>query len=86
MAEGGLAGAADSPLQVQAPERFLIWALHAQVGGEGGLIDYLGQVEDLIQGAQFSLNVGLWPSHAIAQQRVLQGIFSAEPGPYRLRI
>ena len=48
MAKGGLAGGVDSPLQVHAPERFLIWALHAHVGGEGGLIDYLGQLEDLI--------------------------------------
>jgi hypothetical protein len=64
----------------------LKWALHAHVRGEGGLIDYLGQLEDLIQGSQFSLNIGLWPSNAIVQQRVLQGIFSAEPGPYRLRI
>jgi len=86
MAEGGLAGGADSPLQVQAPERFLKWALPAQVGGEGGLIDYLGQIEDPIQGSQFSLNIGLWLSRAIVQQRVLQGSFSIEPGPYRLRI
>ena len=86
MAEGGLAGGEDSPLQVHAPERFLIWALHAHVGGEGGLIDYLGQLEDLIQGSQFSPNICLWPSRVILLQRVLQGIFSAEPGPYRLLI
>jgi hypothetical protein len=64
----------------------LKWALHAHGRGEGGLIDYLGQLEDPIQGSQFSLNIGLWLSRAIVQQRVLQGIFSIEPGPYRLLI
>ena len=86
MPEGGLAGGADSPPQVHAPERFLKWARPAQVGGEGGLIDYLGQLEDPIQGSQFSQTIGQWPSRAIVQQRVLQGIFSAEPGPYCLLI
>ena len=69
-----------------APERFLIWALHAQVRGEGGLIDYLGQLKDLIQGSQFSHNIDQWLSLAILLQRVLQFISSIEPGPYRLRI
>ena len=86
MAEGGLAGGADSPLQVHAPERFLIWALTAHVGGKGGLIDYLGQLKDLIQGSQFSHKIDLWLSRAILHQRIMKGIFSIEPGPYRLRI
>ena len=81
LAEGGHAGGADPLLPAHGRKGCLIWALPAEVGGERGLIDYLGQLEDLIQGCKLGPEGFRGTNHAIAHQRVPQCIFSVEPGP-----